>query len=67
MVFGIFTTVIRCVVRFIIGNGREINAYMTQQKMPIKQETISSITPTISESAKAIARGIKEGLKEEEK
>lgn len=64
---GLFITCIGLIVRFVIGNRREITAYTTQQVMPVAQEGIEKMTPTISKAsgqiAKEISKGIKEGLK----
>lgn len=84
---GIFLTVVGCMVRFVLGNRREIMAYQTQQMMPIMQESMEQMMPTMSKMmdemtpavqrraeamaptmgkvAEEIARGVKEGLKEE--
>ena len=51
----------------LIGHGREINAYMAQQQMPIAKEGIEKMAPSAGVAAKEIAKGVKEGLKEEEK
>ena len=48
----------------IIAHRREINAYATQQVMPIAQEGIEKITPTISNAAESIAKGISKGIQE---
>ena len=48
------------------GHAREINAYMTQQQMPIAQEGIEKMAPSAGVAAKEIAKGIKEGLKDNE-
>lgn len=63
---GIFVTVVGLIVRFFIGNRREITAYTTQQVMPLAQEGIDKMAPTIGNAAKEITKGIKEGLKDEE-
>ncbi len=60
-----------------MGHAREINAYMTQQQIPVVKETVEEMTPIAKESAeemapamgtiaKEITKGIKEGLKDEE-
>ncbi|MEG2011398.1 MAG: hypothetical protein RR067_05265 [Bacilli bacterium] len=57
-------------IAYFIAHGREITAYTTQQTMPIAQEGIEKMTPTISSSvgsiAKEVTKGIKEGLNEDE-
>ena len=59
---GLFLTMIGLMLRFLIGNRREISAYTTQQIMPIAQEGINKMAPTIGNAAKEITKGIKEGL-----
>ena len=44
---------------------REMDAFTIQQKMPIKQETIRRIAPSVGEAAGTVAKGIKKGLKDE--
>ena len=55
------------VLRFFIGNQRKINAYFAQQSMPIAKEGIEKMAPSAGVAAKEITKGIKEGLKKEEK
>ena len=63
---GLFLTGIGFMVRFLIGNRREITAYTTQQVMPIAKEGIEEIAPTIGNAVGEIAKGIKKGLSEED-
>lgn len=65
--FGLFLTIIGCVIRFFIGNQRQINAYMAQQQIPIVQEGMEKMAPSMGKAAKEITKGIKEGLKDDEK
>lgn len=46
---------------------RDITAYYAQQQMPIAKEVVEETAPTIGKAAKEISKGIKEGLKDEEK
>ena len=77
---GVMCTFIGFIMRFVIGNRREIMAYTTQQVMPVAQEGIEKMAPTIGKAgasiakemapvygsiAKEISKGIKEGLKDE--
>lgn len=55
------------VIRFFIGNRREITAYTTQQVMPVAQEGIEKMAPTIGNAAGEIAKGIKKGINEADK
>lgn len=45
---GVFVTVVGCMIRFVMGNRREIMAYHTQQMMPIMQESMEQMMPTMS-------------------
>lgn len=51
----------------LISHKREITAYTVQQTMPIAQEGIEKMAPTIGKAAGTIAKGIKDGLKDSEK
>jgi branched-subunit amino acid permease len=51
-------------ITMIVAHRREITAYATQQIMPIAQEGIEKITPTISNAAGSIAKNISKGIKE---
>ena len=54
-------------ITMVIGHRREITAYTTQQVMPVAQEGIDKMAPTIGKVAGTIAKGIKDGLKDEER
>ena len=60
---GIFVLVVGLMVRFLIGNRREIMAYQMQQMMPIVKEGTKEMTPIASETAKEISKGIHDGFK----
>lgn len=85
-VFGAFIIIASCMICGILYlslvKRREIMAYGVQQVMPVAQEGIEKMAPTIGKAgasmakemapvygdiAKEISRGIKEGLKDEEK
>ena len=59
-----FTLTVAGAITMLIAHRREINAYATQQVMPIAQEGIEKITPTISNAAGSIAKSISKGIKE---
>ena len=63
---GFFVTAIGIGIT-IIAHKREITAFTTQQVMPVAKEGINEMAPTIGNAAGEIAKGIKEGLKDEEK
>lgn len=67
IVLGSAACFIGLALRFLIGNQRQINAYFAQQSMPIAKEGIEKMAPSAGVAAKEIAKGIKEGLKDEEK
>ena len=54
-------------VLFTAANQRKISAYMTQQQMPIAQEGIEKMAPSVGGAAKEVVKGIKEGLNEADK
>ncbi len=47
-----------------IAHRREITAYTTQQVMPVAQEGIEKITPTVANAAGSIAKSISQGIQE---
>ena len=55
-------------VIMLISHRREIMAYSTQQVMPVAQEGIEKMTPTVADAvgsiAKSVAQGISEGKNE---
>lgn len=63
---GFFVTVVGCIIRFFVANSRQIMAYQVQQGMPIAQEGIEKMSPSMGNAAKEITKGIKEGLSENE-
>lgn len=70
--FFIFAVIGMALVGFgtqakMLGKGREISAFFAQQQMPVAKEGIEKMAPSAGVAAKEIAKGIKEGLKDEEK
>ena len=70
--FFIFAVIGMALVGFgaqakMLGKGREISAFFAQQQMPVAKEGIEKMSPAMGTAAKEIAKGIKEGLKDEEK
>lgn len=69
-IFGGFVILATCMISgsiYMITKRREILAFTTQQMMPVAQEGIEKMTPTIGNVAKEITKGIKQGLNEDEK
>lgn len=70
IIFGVVTLVVTGITSlsiYITTKKREIAAFGAQQMMPIAQEGIDTMAPTVGNAAKEIAKGVKEGLKDEEK
>lgn len=65
--FAIISSFMFAIPLYITSKGREINAFMAQQQMPVVQEGIDKMAPTVGKAAGTIAKGIKEGLKDEDK
>lgn len=67
--FGFTLTVAGGIIMFV-AHRREITAFTTQQVMPVAQEGIEKITPTVADAAgtiaQSISKGIKEGMKDTE-
>ena len=63
---GFILTVVGGITMFIT-HRREITAYTTQQVMPVAQEGIEKITPTVANSAGSIAQSISKGIQEGKK
>lgn len=84
-IFGVFVIIVSCMIGgfvFTISKRREMLAFSMQQVMPVAQEGLEKMEPTISEvgsrmmkkmapaygdMAKEISKGIKEGLQEANK
>lgn len=63
--FGGFIIVVSCMISlsiFMVSKRREITAFAVQQTMPIAQEGIEKMTPTIGNAAGSIASSIAEGI-----
>lgn len=70
IVIGAFVTFASFIVRFMffsITHRREIMAYSAQQMMPIAEEGVEKMAPTVGRVAKEVAKGIKDGLNEDKK
>lgn len=68
--FGAFVIIASCMIAgfiFMFAKRREILAFQAQQVMPVAKEGIDEMSPTIGKAAGEIAKGIKNGLKDEDK
>ena len=65
IVLGIGVSIWGCMIRFQLGNQRQISAYMVQQQMPIAKEAVEKMAPSAGVAAKEIAKGVKKGLKDD--
>ena len=61
-IFGIMIPL----VTFSRAFAREMMAYSAQQVMPVAQEGIEKMAPSIGKATKEITKGVKEGLKDKE-
>lgn len=65
---GGFIIIATCMISlfiYIFGKRREIAAFTTQQVMPVAQEGIEKIAPSVGTAAGEIAKGIKNGLNDD--
>ena len=68
--FGAFVIISSCMFAgaiFMFAKRREILAFQAQQVMPVAKEGIDEMSPTIGKAAGEIAKGIKEGINNENK
>lgn len=66
--FVVFATLIITGSMYLnLIKGREITAYLAQQQMPLAKEGIEKMSPTTGKVAEEVTKGIKRGLKEENK
>ena len=67
-IFIIVSSIMISLWLFILAKRREITAFTVQQTMPIAQEGIEKMTPTVANSvgtiAGSVAKGIKSGINE---
>lgn len=64
--FIIISSAMSAVMRFVMLKRREIMAFQAQQVMPVAQEGMEKMAPAYGEIAKEIAKGVKEGMKDED-
>lgn len=62
--FIIIASSIIALAIYIFGKGREIAAFTTQQAMPVVQEGMEKMTPTVGNMAETISKGIAKGIKD---
>lgn len=66
-IFGAFIIIGSCIISFSVfmfAKRREITAFTVQQTMPLAQEGIEKMAPTIGNAAGTIGKGIAKGIKE---
>ena len=51
----------------LLGNGRNIQAYFAQQHIPVAQEGMEKMAPSMGKAAEEVAKGIKKGLYDDNK
>ena len=65
--FGAFIIIASCMISgsiYMFAKRREITAFTAQQVMPVAQEGIEKMAPTVGNAAGSIAQGITKGIKE---
>ncbi len=65
LALGISLTILSLGDLFRHAFARDITAYYAQRQIPLAQEGIEKMAPSVGTAAKEIAKGIKEGLKDE--
>ena len=68
--FGAFIMISSCMISgaiFIFGKRRKITVFTAQQVMPVAQEGIKKMAPTIGNAEGELAKGIKKGLNDADK
>lgn len=69
VMFGVFICIASCMVSFIIfmiAKRRNVLAFTAQQTMPVAEEVMETMAPKVGNLAKEVAKGIKEGLSDDE-
>ena len=66
-IFGVFIIIVSLIAAgsiYAFAKRREIEAFTTQQTIPVEKEKIEVMTPTYAEAVKDIAKAVAEGVKE---
>lgn len=69
-ILGAFIIIVSCTISgalYLFSKRREITAFTAQQVMPVAQEGIDKMAPTIGNAAGELAKGIKKGLNDVDK
>ena len=64
IMFGVWLEFVGCIVRYAVGNRREIMAYNVQTTMPIAQEGIRTMAPTIAEAGVTMMKTMAPAMKD---
>ena len=64
LMLGIFVEFVGCMIRFGIGNRREIMAYQVQSMMPIAKEGVKEMAPTMGQAAGEMMKEMAPAYKE---
>jgi hypothetical protein len=64
IMFGIFIEFVGCMIRFGIGNRREIMAYQMQSMMPVAAEGMKEMAPVVGETAGTVMKEMAPAYKE---
>lgn len=66
IMFGAFICIVTCMISgfvFMIAKRRKMLAFSIQQSMPIAQEGLEKITPSVANAAGTIAESVSKGIK----
>lgn len=64
--FACFACIMIAIPLFFYANARNMLAFQAQQTIPVAKEGINEMAPTMGNAAHEIAKGIKDGLKDED-
>lgn len=64
IMFGVWLGFVGCMIRFLIGNRREIMAYSLQTTMPLAQEGIQTMAPTVAEAGATMMKTMAPAMKD---
>ena len=64
IMFGVWLAFVGCIIRFFVGNRREIMAYSLQTTIPVAQEGIQVMAPTVAEAGATMMKTMAPAMKD---